>query len=277
MNYKKESQFTNNASKRVFEEVYTNEDMSEMSLSGNNYRLNVPQMFANNPSQEKAISVRRVICEPNAHIFNLAVEYGTTNEQGVFTPVGQSIFNKFDFTSNNNIEEIINNVVERTQLDLEPSGHYKLNYTYDKAKGRLHLYAQDGQFNPVMFRFVCSSYEEYKDFWDMLNQTGAPFYIEEDDPDAYDMNSTQPVNGFYLTNVWSREPLYVHASFSTSKKHYLCRTGDFWFKPSKYYYDNINSNDFEVYFTTDGNKRIIPHDAVKIIELCFILRQFSRL
>ena len=75
MNYKKESQFTNNASKRVFEEVYTNEDMNDRSISGQSYRLNVPQMFANNPSQEKAVSPRRVMCEPSSHIFKLAVIY----------------------------------------------------------------------------------------------------------------------------------------------------------------------------------------------------------
>ena len=81
----------------------------------------------------------------------------------------------------------------------------------------------------------------------------------------------------HLCNVWSREPLYVHASFSSSKKHYLCRTGDFWFKPSKYYYDNITNDEFDIFFTTDGTHWIIPYDAVKIIELCFILRQFARL
>ena len=277
MEYRKESQFTNNASKRVFEEVYTNEDMSEASLSGGNYRLQVPQLFSSSLSQEKAISIRRVICEPKPHIFNLAVEYGTTNQQGVYTPIGQTQLNDFDFTANNNIEEIINNIVEKSRLDNSPNGSYKLVYTYNKINGTISIFAEDNAFNPVMFRFVALSYEDYKDFWDLLNQTGNPFNIQIDDPDEYGPNSMEPVNGFFFQNVWSREPLYVHASFSSSKKHYLCRTGDFWFKPSKYYYDNVNQNDFEIYFTTDGNKRIIPHDAVKIIELCFILRQFSRL
>ena len=39
MNYKKESQFTNNASKRVFEEVYTNEDMTEEKIYDKSYLL----------------------------------------------------------------------------------------------------------------------------------------------------------------------------------------------------------------------------------------------
>ena len=36
MYYKKETQFTNNASKRVFEEVYTNEDMTDEKANTSN-------------------------------------------------------------------------------------------------------------------------------------------------------------------------------------------------------------------------------------------------
>ena len=42
-------------------------------------------------------------------------------------------------------------------------------------------------------------------------------------------------------------------------------------------YDNITNDEFDIFFTTDGTHWIIPYDAVKIIELCFILRQFARL
>ena len=45
----------------------------------------------------------------------------------------------------------------------------------------------------------------------------------------------------------------------------------------KYYYDNITNNDFDLFFTTDGSHFIIPYDGIKIIELCYILKQFSRL
>ena len=277
MNYKKESQFTNHASKRVFEEVYTNEDMTDNKISSGNYRLYVPQYFASNPSQEKAISIRRVICEPKPHIFSMAVEYGRKNDQGIYTPIGQTQIMSFDFTANNNFEEIINEIVGRTRLELEPTGTFSLSYYYNKLEGNFVLHAQNNHFTPVAFRFVCLSYDDYKDIWDLFNQEGKPFGITIENEDDYDGNSTSPTYSLYLHNVWSREPLLVHASFSNSKKHYLCRTGDFWFKPSKYYYDNINQNDFEIFFTTDGNSRIIPRDAVKIIEICFILRQFARL
>ena len=55
MNYKKESQFTNNASKRVFEEAYIDEDMPNESANPSTgvYMLRVPEMFATDLSQEK--------------------------------------------------------------------------------------------------------------------------------------------------------------------------------------------------------------------------------
>ena len=82
MYYPKESQFTGHASKRVYEEVYTNEDMTNDNVNVNNgyYTLRVPSLFSSDLSQEKAISPRRVMCEPNAHIFYTRISYWT--EQG---------------------------------------------------------------------------------------------------------------------------------------------------------------------------------------------------
>ena len=87
MYYEKESQFTNNAFKRVFEEVFTNEDMknSDANVSNGCYTLRTPQMFASNLSQEKAISPRRVMCEPNAHAFIARITYYIGCSKSYFT------------------------------------------------------------------------------------------------------------------------------------------------------------------------------------------------
>ena len=80
------------------------------------------------------------------------------------------------------------------------------------------------------------------------------------------------ISSFNLTNVWNRTPLYVHASFSDSKNHYVCMTNDYWEKPSKLFYDNVHGLEFTIYFTTDGVNKIIPYYANKLLELSFILR-----
>ena len=157
---------------------------------------------------------------------------------------------------------------------------YNLEYQYNKSTGELKFSAYEeimGKKTPVPFRFEFDTYKDCSDFWSLLNQVGNPFNGDIG-PENFEPESIGVIYGeLTLNNVWDREPLYVHASFSNSKKHYLCRTGDFWFKPSKYYYDNINQNNFNVFFTTDGTHRIIPYSAVKIVELCFILKQFARL
>ena len=66
--------------------------------------------------------------------------------------------------------------------------------------------------------------------------------------------------------------LYFHASFSDSKYHYVCKTNDYWEKPAKLFYDNINGLEFTVYFTTDGVHKIIPNWSNILLELSFILR-----
>ena len=275
MEYKRESQFTNNASKRVFEEVYTNEDMpyNKANISNGCYMLRTPQMFAADLSQEKAISPRRVMCEPKSHTFLVRVSYydPTSLECIDTTP-----FISFDFTSENKLEECLNHMRNKfmTTVLLET---YGINYTFDKLKGILNIYAHDINMNHVLFRFECLNYDEYNNLWGLFNQIGMPFNSAQTDTTQYTTDTLSPTLLITLNNVWNRDPLYVHTSFSSTKKHYLCRTGDFWFKPSKYYYDNITTDEFDIFFTTDGTHWIIPYDAVKVIELCFILRQFARL
>ena len=275
MNYKKESQFTNNASKRVFEEVYTNEDMTDERANSNNglYSLRVPEMFSSNVSQEKAISPRRVMCEPKNHAFWLQIKYYDDEND---TQLALSDGHFYDFTSYNTMEEILHKLVIDSAITGDDSNVYNLVYEYIKETGRLEIKAICSDESSIKFGFACPSYKDYSELWHMINQIGNPFNIQLT-PDQYNADSMTPISDLTLYNVWSREPLYVHATFSSSKKHYLCRTGDFWFKPSKYYYDNITNDVFEIYFTTDGSNKIIPFDAIKVIELCFILRQFARL
>ena len=275
MEYKRESQFTNNASKRVFEEVYTNEDMpyNKANISNGCYMLRTPQMFAADLSQEKAISPRRVMCEPKSHTFLVRVSY---YDPDTLDCIATTPFISFDFTSENKLEECLNHMRDKfmTTVLLET---YGINYTFDKLKGILNIYAHDINMNHVLFRFECLNYDEYNNLWGLFNQIGMPFNSAQTDTTQYNTDTLSPTLLITLNNVWNRDPLYVHTSFSSTKKHYLCRTGDFWFKPSKYYYDNITTDEFDIFFTTDGTHWIIPYDAVKVIELCFILRQFARL
>ena len=244
MNFKTEAQFTKNASKRVFEEVYTNEDMTENKLSYGNYRLDVPQMFASNPSQEKAISIRRAICEPNKHRFTMRASYIDTQGRPIYSNI-----KTFTVRSNDDINTTLHNICDLLKKERKDetgtvTESYRIVFDYNKSTGELVFGALEEKSRtfPVPFRFEFQAYNDCSEFWNLLNQTGKPFNIDCD-PEDFDDDSIEYTQiALTFSNVWSRRPLFVHASFSNSKKHYLCRTGDFWFKPSKYYYDNIGKN-----------------------------------
>ena len=168
MNYKKESQFTNNASKRVFEEVYTNEDMTESRIYSDSYKLNVPQMFSNNPSQEKAISPRRVECEPKPHKFSIRVVYINEDGYGSYSDTMDYIF-----TQHNNIDEILNVIVDNSKTsyikeedeeeDIQNVAQsFLLKYDYEKTTGDLIFYAIDtikNFKNIFRFSFALADYQ----------------------------------------------------------------------------------------------------------------------
>ena len=73
-----------------------------------------------------------------------------------------------------------------------------------------------------------------------------------------------------FNNVWNRDSFYCHASFSDSPKQIIGINHDFWYTPSVFYEHSDNSNDFNVYFTTDTVHRILPRNGVMLIQLSYI-------
>ena len=71
-------------------------------------------------------------------------------------------------------------------------------------------------------------------------------------------------------NVWDREVLQVHASFSDNNRNFIGLNGDFYEKPSVLYEPPTNSSNFGVWFTTDGHRRLLLRYCRFFIGLCFI-------
>ena len=85
--------------------------------------------------------------------------------------------------------------------------------------------------------------------------------------------------GLELTfyNVWNRDSFYCHASFSDSPKQIIGINRDFWYTPSVFYEHSDNSNDFNVYFTTDTVHRILPRNGVMLLQLSYIFNYATSL
>lgn len=268
-NYKTEAQFTNRQStKLVYEEVYFNKDMTISNYNYNSgYELRYPQFFTANPSQDKSIAPRRVEVIPSAHQFRLCISF--RDEEGQEHSTNQ--FFLIDALQGNTTQEILN-LIRENSICTNNGITYGLRSIYDKTTGQLHFEGVDiTNLKAVEFRFMCPSKDDYNHFWMFLNQIGEPFTNIAIN-NYYKQDSLIYLYSYELNNVWNRESLYVHTSFSNSQHHYMCLSTDYWEKPSKLFYGNVNDNAFFIYFTTDGVNKIIPYYANKLVELSFVLR-----
>jgi hypothetical protein len=102
-----------------------------------------------------------------------------------------------------------------------------------------------------------------KEFLKLFNQEITKENVDE-------LYRTTEVDELIFHNVWNRDSFYCHASFSDSPKQIIGINHDFWYSPSVFYEHSDNSNDFNVYFTTDTVHRILPRNGVMLIQLSYI-------
>ena len=246
-----EKQFTQRASNIVYEEVYFNSNMSENNYdNATGYKLKYPELFSANNSQDKCIAPRKVNIKPSAHQlrFSFVLDPGYDNKASI----------AIDVTPYNTMQEVLNEI--KNQVADQNNGLYEMQYVYDTMTGLLSISFVDENDEIVEFKFEFTEVGNIE-LWKFFNQPGLP------------QLPTEYTDSFGLSNVWNRDYLYVHASFSNSRYHYLCTTNEFWESPSKLFYDNVFGYDFYIYFTTDGITKIIPYYANKLIELSFVLRK----
>lgn len=270
MNYRTEKQFTSRQRKLIYEEVYFNNNMTIANydpLTG--YQLKFPQFFTANPSQDKSVAPRRVQIIPSSHQFRLNVTFRDAAAQ----QHGNNVYFLVDILKDNSTQEILSYIRE-SSICVDNGVTYALRSVYNKITGQLTFQGVDlTNMQQVEFRFSCPSIDDYLQFWFFLNQIGIPFrslLLNPNQPLA--PNCLDFTAEYTLENVWNRDVLYVHTSFSSSQHHYMCLSNEFWEKPSKIFYCNINDNAFYVYYTTDGSQKIVPYHANKLIELSFVLR-----
>ena len=268
--YKTERQLTTKQNKVIYEEVYFEKDFDIDRYNDNSgFLLTYPNKFSQNPSQDKSIGIRRIDVDPGSHFIYTGIEYND-GQNTYLTPLYRG-----EYQSTNTFQEIL--------VDLQTNLQYNqnnvlcwLNAEYNPETGELLFVANmsvNGQnAQAVDFRFVCNTYQHYLQLHGLLNQReNIPFekYLQDNN---FNTNSLIFVPEYRFSNVWNRTPLYLHASFSDSKMHYACKTGDYWEKPAKIFFDNTHGLQFYIYFTTDGYHKIIPCWSNILLELSFILR-----
>ena len=275
MDMLKEKQLTVRATKRPVEYNYTNADIHHQDTTpADGYQFEYPVNWTADQSTNKVIGIRRIVYKPTSLdiMFSIHIDGKT-----ISLPA-------YVFTDQNTFEECINRITVDINEELsQQSIAYTCITRYDKNTGDFDLFFEDAQHNQIMFRLDFNwgydemydgSDEKYKEekyihykseFLKLFNHIPSKNNIDY----IWDFSKNTYAHLEFST-VWNRDSFYCHASFSDSPKQIIGINNDFWPTPSVFYAPGDNSNDFNVYFTTDTVHRILPRNGVMLIQLSYI-------
>ena len=271
----KEKQLTQRATKRPVEYNYTNADIHHQDTTpADGYQFEYPVNWTADPSTNKVIGIRRINYRPTSLDIVFAIHIdGKIIELPAYV-----------FTDQNTFEECINRITVDINEGLKAQS---IDFTcvtrYDKNTGYFNMCFENTahvqqpfnlDFNFGYDEFYDGTDEKYKDeqyihykseFLKLFNHIPSKNNIDY----LWEL-SKDPTTILYFTNVWNRDSFYCHASFSDSPKQIIGINHDFWPTPSVFYAPSDNSNDFNVYFTTDTVHRILPRNGVMLIQMSYI-------
>lgn len=292
----REQQLTQRATRRPCEYNYTNADIHNQNVQpGDGYQFEYPVNWAGDPSTHKVIGLRRINYRATSVniAFNFVVMYPADDDSDPL--LEETIPIIACYTSENTFEEIWTDIIKQIDKKLTADSlqnTIKVVQSYNKDTGecsigfentttRLGFALEFVYGSDVLYDYTID--DDYKDaskiffkceFLKLFNQQ-----INKENVDklrkhnlSSASNYTDISNNEELTfkNVWNRDSFYCHASFSDSPRKIIGINKDFWMTPSVFYEYSDNSNDFNVYFTTDTVHRILPRNGVLLIQISYI-------
>ena len=278
MNGLKERQLTTRASRRPIEYNYTNADIHHDDAEPHSgYQFEYPIHWTGDQSTNKVIGIRRISYKPTS--IDLAVTFKVQVEEGDITlPV------VLVFTDQNTFEECINKLIVELNEQLASQGYdVRCIGQYNKDLGTFSMRFDNAVYYhtfQIIFNYgndlnYDGSEEAYSDptaihykseFLKLFNQRITKANIDK----VWQYRDKINLSTLTFNNVWNRDSFYCHATFSDSPKQIIGINHDFWMQPSVLYDYSDNSNDFNIYFTTDTVHRILPRNGVMLIQISYI-------
>ena len=272
-----ERQFNIKAPIDSFDEIYTNNDVSANNtyIADSGYPFEFPARWLNDPSMNKRIAIRRLDVIPTTHSFTLQC-------LSHIPPIGNedngSFRNekaKINITEHDNLIKVLAHICDSLSIFNTDNNKYerRLLFEYDESRNYLKMWCEnDSEFITTFGLYGGQKIgndnltkdeliDDLIDFLHFLNQDDSHEMIE------YLHNDTE-VKEFY--NVWSRDRLYIHASFSTSRRKYIGKRGDFYPVMNLLYPLPSNESTFSIFFSSDGKKTILIKYCNFDVQLCFI-------
>ena len=271
-----EKQFNRTSTVDSFDEIYTNHDVSAVNsyIADSGYPFEFPARWLNDPSMNKRIAIRRLDVIPTAHSFHLRLFSHVppiSDEEN--DPTLRITNAKINITEYDNLIKVLAHICESLSsynISLE-AYERRLLFEYDETRNYLKMWCEgtDNTFSTTfgLFGGLMNTDEggdvddDLKDFLRFLNQDTSEDMVNY-------LKSDTEKKEFY--NVWSRDRLYIHASFSTSRRKYIGKRGDFYPVMNLLYPLPSNESTFSIFFTSDGQRTILIRYCNFDIQFCFI-------
>ena len=297
-------QLSNRVSAKTIEETYTENDVEHVKDDNNkettdislNYIPNTgftfdyPQRWLNEENDFKAIGIRRLKVVPTSHVFSLILRViykfkNINKEEHSVDDLNYSV----SITADNSFDEIIHNMiyafnehllktraytyekdVDNDILSDEFLGSFAaFTYTFDYKTGDFTLkFSETTERNFDILEFSIDG-----GVYDNLAKNNLDFFLKFLNQERTDENRNLLIhysNDKHFTNVWDRQSLQFHASFSNNRRNFIGLNNDFYENPSIFYDPPTNKSDFWIKFTTDGRNQFIPRYCRFYIGLSFV-------
>ena len=238
-----EKQFNTKATTDAFDEIYTSFDLSQQEeyLAENGYPFDYPTRWLNDPSMNKRIAIRRLDVTPSSHSFTIRIR-AKIDETLHYT----------DGTQEQALEYV----------SFNPLTLY-LNY--------INSMLEDVQFQLLSNTDDPNDRVELTDFLKFLNQK---VFLDEArgifNDEVYNMCMQETPEKIFK-DVWNRDRIHFHATFSTSRRKFIGKRGDFYQTLSLLYPPPTNESTFYIRFTSNGIKNILLRYCEFDVQLCFIV------
>ena len=262
MEPKSEKQFNTNSTYDTFDEIYTNYDVSvdDSYSAASGYLFDYPIRWLNDPSMNKRIAIRRLDATPTSHNMTLYLSAVVNEEleEGNDAPT-EEYYEKtinVDITYQDNLIKVMNYICNEFCYT-NRFGMGGLVFRHSNSTNRLEMCFVDSGGTKKDFRFE----GDIDEFLRFLNQE-----ISTENQDILTNDSKNKV----FNEVWNRDRLHFHTSFSTSRRHFIGKRGDFY-QNLTLLYPPSNETTFNVRFTSDGYHNILLLYCEFDVQLCFIV------
>lgn len=299
---------TKRTTKFPIEEIYTEADRS--GSHDGRYTFYAPMSWAGDITLDKAVAVRRAKVVPPAMIIPFGIRfnipYKDTDNSTKYCPWDYTVSLIIEETTTlyDIMSHIGNNLTDSTtpKIKLEPpeSEHSwnadiipVYNYDFDTHRFTLEFSTSTDRtgvdnsekIGTPEFRLFVGAYE---DTYGVIAPGDDAYATNENihiNPNSRInklhqlFNQTSSSDALYssingvltLENVWDRQALEIHASFSNSKNRFIALNGDFYQSRNMIFNARNGFNAFDVWFSTDGTHRLILRDDIHFIfQLTFI-------